>query len=42
LAVNNFVTTTTQWKSWCTTRIICFNIIFKRNYTVSTGTSYNS
>jgi len=37
LAVNNFVATSNQWKSWCTARIICFNKIFKRNCTISTG-----
>jgi len=43
LAVNNFVATTNQWKLWCTSRIICFNKSFKRNYCmVSTGTSYDS
>jgi len=37
LAVNNFVATSTQWKSWCTARILCFNRSFKRNCTISTG-----
>jgi len=39
LAVNNFVATSDQWKSWCTARIICFNKSFIRNCTTSTGTS---
>ena len=28
-----------QWKSLCTARNLCFNRIFKRNYTISTGIS---
>jgi len=35
LAVNNFVVTSTQCKSWYTARIICFNKRFGRNCTVS-------
>ena len=37
LAVNNFVATNTQWKSWYTTRIICINKSFIRNCAISTG-----
>ena len=36
LTVNNFVATNTQWKSWCTARILCFNKTFIRNGTIST------
>jgi len=39
LAVNNFVATSNQWRSWYTARILCFNKSFKRNCTISTGTS---
>jgi len=37
LAVNNFVATNTQWKSWQTARILYFKKCFKRNCTISTG-----
>jgi len=36
LAVNNFVAISNQWKSCCTTRILCFNKGVKRNCTIST------
>jgi len=43
LIVNNIVVTSNQWKSWwqhwCTARNLCFNKSFKRNCTISTGTS---
>jgi len=32
LPFNSFVAISNQWKSWCTTRILCFNKSFKRNY----------
>jgi len=37
LAVNNFVATSIQWKSWYTATILCFNKSFKRHCTISTG-----
>jgi len=37
LAVNNFVATSNQWKSWNTARILCINKSFKRNGIISTG-----
>ena len=37
LAAKNFVATNTQWKSWYTARILCFNKSFIRNRTNSTG-----
>jgi len=37
LATMNFVATNTQWKSWYTARILCFNKSFIRNCTNSTG-----
>jgi len=36
LPVNNFVAISTQWKSWYTARILCFNKRFKWNCTIST------
>jgi len=38
LAVNNFVATINQWKSWCTARIL-FQYKFQNECTISTGTS---
>jgi len=35
----NFVAISTQWKSWYTARILCFNKSFIRNCTDSTGFS---
>jgi len=35
LAVNNFVATSSQWKSWYTARILSFN----KNCAISTGRS---
>jgi len=37
LAVNNFVATSNQRKSWHAARIFCFNKSFERNYAISTG-----
>jgi len=31
LPVNNFIATSTQWKSWYTARILCFNKGFRFN-----------
>ena len=36
-AVNNFVATSSQWKSWYKARILFFNKSLKRNCTISTG-----
>jgi len=42
LKLANFVATSSQWKSWYTARILCFNKSFQRNCTISTGTSWDS
>jgi len=42
LTVNYFVATSNQWKSWYTARITCFNKSFRRNCTISAGTSEDS